>query len=200
MVSDFRKNFERLMPPRTEKAQDKDALWITIPQILRYSRARESKGWPEWMVEENLMDSCTDPRFDRWCDAKGLRKHTIGQSEDSDTFLKTPLRWVVCGEDDMGKPDSELLFIQHYLRVEEDWAEVECYHTRAGAFDVWGKISTRTVRLEKGDSSASYHSSDGGNSWERRARSGGDWPQRADAEEMARLIYDSDDLSLVGDI
>ena len=119
----------------------------------------------------------------------GLTKDTIQFSDDYETFLINPIKYVTLRDkdkNDLQQPDY--LLIQTFNSTEQDWNKIKMYGINGNFKNFYDKLSTRSIELNYNGKSYIYQTSIK-NEWELSNDNGNEtFPKSVRKEELLDII------------
>lgn len=117
----------------------------------------------------DIDDLSEDSNFIESLSTIGLRKSNIQNTNDFETFLGKPLKFMPIfriGDNDLMNPIY--ILIQNYNDSKEEWDEIRLYRVNDDIKKFYDKLSSKTIEIIDNDTKNSYIyvTSNSGNDWQ----------------------------------
>lgn len=165
------------------------------------------------VVEKNIMDSIeADPidnkiffntdldisdidslsnnsEFSKLLKIKGLSKSNVEHTDDYETFLLSPFKYILLRDVDKNNlQDPDFIILQTFNSTEQDWNEIRVYKVNGNFRNFYDKLSNRTIELTDGKDNYIYSTSNK-NEWELVNHNGNEtFPKYIRKEDLLNLI------------
>jgi hypothetical protein len=109
------------------------------------------------------------PKFNKTLTNMKLKKSTIEETEDMETFLENILdvKFFLIHEVDKSSLDKpEYIIFQSKLRKESKWDDIKLYSVHDDIKNFYDKLTNKTIELKKNDKTYIYFTSNSGNNWQ----------------------------------
>lgn len=146
------------------------------------------------MKIEKLYNS---PSFNKKLSSKKLKKSTLEETEDMETFLENILdvKFFLIHEQDKSTLDKpEYIVFQSKKRDSAAWDEIKLYSVHDDIKNFYDRLTNKTVELKKGDKTYIYFTSNSGNNWQLQNLEVADdiFKDLLDNEEIKMILRDKD--------
>jgi hypothetical protein len=153
-----------------------------------------SDNFPRNMKIEKLYNS---PAFNKKLTTKKLKKSTLEETEDMETFLENILdvKFFMIHEQDKSTLDKpEYIVFQSKKRDSAVWEEIKLYSVHDDIKNFYDRLTNKTVELKKGDKTYIYFTSNSGNNWQLQNLEVADdiFKDLLDNEEIKMILRDKD--------
>jgi hypothetical protein len=150
--------------------------------------------FPRNMIIEKLYNS---PTFNKKLVSKKLKKSTMEETEDMETFLENILdvKFFLIHEQDKSNLDKpEFIVFQSKKRESSTWTEIKLYSVHDDIRNFYDRLTNKTVELKKGDKTYIYFTSNSGNNWQLQNLEVADniFKDLLDNEEIKMILRDKD--------
>lgn len=138
---------------------------------------------------DNLEHMESNSEFINLLKVKGLRKDTIQYTDDYETFLLSPFKYLLVRnktKNDLQDPDY--MFIQTYNSTQQQWNSVKLYRITGDFKNFYNKLTNRTIEIEDNGSKYLYQTSNK-NEFELVNHEGTDkFPRFVRKEDLLKII------------
>ena len=107
-----------------------------------------------------------NPEFFNSLSSLGLRKSPIQNSDDYETFVKKPCKFMMIYKFDSNDLENPIyILFQSYNETLKKWDEIKLYKIKDDIKKFYDKLSSKTIEVQDGDQNYIYSTSNG-NDWE----------------------------------
>jgi hypothetical protein len=109
---------------------------------------------------DNLENLESNPEFINLLIMKGLRKDTVKHTDDYETFLLEPFKYLLTRDkvkNDLQDPD--FIFIQTFNSTQQKWNSIKMYKITGDFKNFYEKLTNRTIEIEDNGSKYLYQTS-----------------------------------------
>lgn len=109
---------------------------------------------------DNLENLESNPEFINLLIIKGLRKDTVKHTDDYETFLLEPFKYLLTRDkvkNDLQDPD--FIFIQTFNSTQQKWNSIKMYKITGDFKNFYEKLTNRTIEIEDNGSKYLYQTS-----------------------------------------
>jgi len=109
---------------------------------------------------DNLENLESNPEFINLLIIKGLRKDTVKHTDDYETFLLEPFKYLLTRDkvkNDLQDPD--FIFIQTFNSTQQKWNSIKMYKITGDFKNFYEKLTNRTIEIEDNGSRYLYQTS-----------------------------------------
>lgn len=113
---------------------------------------------------DNLdIDSLSDNiEFINSLSSLGLKKSDVKNSEDYETFLNKPIKWMMIYNKSSNElQNPEYILIQVFNKTNNYWQTTKLYKINSNIKNFYNKLTSKTIEIKDGDKNYIYNTSNG---------------------------------------
>jgi hypothetical protein len=138
---------------------------------------------------EKLYNS---PKFNKKLTEKKLKKSTLEETEDMETFLENILdvKFFLIHEIDKSSLDKpEYIVFQSKLRKDNKWDDIKLYSVHDDIKNFYDRLTNKTIELKKDNKTYIYFTSNSGNNWQLQ--------NIEVADDIFKDLLDNDEIKII---
>jgi sulfur carrier protein ThiS len=144
------------------------------------------------VVSNDLHQLADMSDFNKLLRIKGLKKGNVENTDDFETFLLSPFRYLMIWEKGKNElVDPDFLFIQTFNSTEQDWNKIRLYKINGNFKNFYDKLSNRTIEIKDNGIKYIYQTSNK-NEWE--------LTNQKETERFPRFVRKEDLLNIINNI
>ena len=144
----------------------------------------------ERIPTEELDQLSNNSDFNNLLKVKGLSKSGVEHTDDYETFLLNPFKYLLIkdkNKSDLDNPD--FIIIQTFNSTEQTWNNLKMYQIQGDFKNFYDKLTNRTIEIERDGTNYIYQTSNK-NEWElvNQEEENDDFPRFIRKEELIELM------------
>jgi len=143
----------------------------------------------EELPTNDLEGLIKNTEFNNLLKVKGLTRSNVEFTEDYETFLLNPFKYLLIrGKDKNELQDPDFIILQTFNSTEQDWNNIKMYKINGDFRNFYEKLSNRTIEIEHDGVNYIYQTSNK-NEFNLVNQEGSDeFPKSVRKEQMLKMI------------
>ena len=143
----------------------------------------------ENVSKSDLPQLVENGEFQKLLRIKGLKKSELEHTDDYETFLLNPFKYVLIRDNNKTDlQDPDFIIIQTFNTTEQDWNSLKMYKINGEFRNFYDKLSNRTIEIEDKGTRYIYQTSNK-NEWELTNQKGTDrFPRFVRKEDLLKIM------------